>query len=720
MQKPINLLLLFVSLWLGNCFSSFGNDGYKLWLDYQPLPNSTLQNDVTELLSGVYFFGENPTYEVIKKELNRAAESWVGNAPSFRQERLQSATFYLGTRQEFSQVLSLDQQAEIKALGEDGFWTGPVEIDGKSYFSIIGNTPIGVLYGTFHWIKSVQSKTFNKNSIHSDSPKVKVRMLNHWDNLDRTVERGYAGFSIWDWHRLPGYVDPRYIDYARANASIGINAVSLTNVNANALILTTDFMKKVKVLADIFRPYGIKVFLTARFSAPIQIGGLETADPLNDQVMDFWKEKTAEIYSYIPDFGGFLVKANSEGQPGPHEYGRNHAEGANMLADALAPHGGLLIWRAFVYSFQEDQDRHKQANFEFEPLDGKFRDNVIIQIKNGAIDFQPREPFHPLFGAINQTNVGMEFQITQEYLGQATQLVFLAPMWEEVLQTNIYRPKPSTTVASLLEGIETNQDLTLMAGVSNIGTDRNWTGHLFGQANWYAFGKLAWNPDANSADIAEEWIKLTFGQKPTVVSKIEEMMLDSHEAAVDYMTPLGLHHIMGRSHHYGPGPWVMGGRADWTAPYYHQADSLGIGFDRTSTGSDALSQYAQEIQEVWSNPNEIPEKYLLWFHHLPWDFKLKDGHTLWEGIAYHYDRGVKEVRAMQQTWASLKPELDPEEFEHVRQLLNIQEEEAEWWRNACLLYFQTFSKRPFPSDIEQPEGDLEYYKSLMFPNAPGI
>ena len=717
MHKPIYLLAL---VWLSITVSTFANDGYKLWLDYQPISDSQLKSQVEPLFSGVYIFGENPTYDAIRNELNLASQSMLEKAPSYTKERLQNTKLWIGTREQLSQVLSLTKQAEIKALGTDGYWRGTVELEGKSFYAIVGNQPVGTLYGVYNWLNSIQSKTFDKRTELADSPKIKLRMLNHWDNLDRTVERGYAGFSIWDWHRLPGYIDPRYIDYARANASIGINAVSLTNVNANALILTTDFMKKVKALADVFRPYGIKVFLTARFSAPIQLARLKTADPLDPEVIDFWKKKTDEIYSFIPDFGGFLVKANSEGQPGPHEYGRNHAEGANMLADALAPHGGVLIWRAFVYSHEDDVDRHMQANHEFEPLDGKFKDNVIIQIKNGAIDFQPREPFHPLYGAINNTNVGMEFQITQEYLGQATNLVFLAPMWEEVLKSKTYKPGPTSTVGSILEGKETGQKLTLIAGVSNIGTDRNWTGHLFAQSNWYAFGKLAWDPEATSKEIAAEWTSLTFGQDPEVISTIGEILLESHETAVDYMTPLGLHHIMGRSHHYGPGPWVMGGRADWTAPYYHQADSMGIGFDRTSDGSGALDQYAPEVVQNWGDPHQIPEKYLLWFHHVPWDFKLKNGDTLWEGIAHHYDQGVKEVRKMQATWDSLESKIDPEEFNHVKQLLNIQEEEAEWWRNACLLYFQTFSKRPFPSDIEQPEGELEYYRRLMFPNAPGI
>lgn len=675
---------------------------------------------MADLMSGVFIFGEDPTYSVIRNELNLASQKMILQAPSFNTSDKTKAEFWLGTRTQMSQFLSMTEQVEIKDLGEDGYWMGPIEVDGKTHYAIVGNRPVGVLYGVFNLIKSIQTETFDNNLLISDYPKVKLRMLNHWDNLDKTVERGYAGASIWDWHKLPGYVDPRYIEYARANASLGINAVSVTNVNAKAIVLTTDFMKKVKVLADLFRPYGIKVFLTARFSAPIEIGGLDSADPLDPKVKDFWQKKTDEIYSYIPDFGGFLVKANSEGQPGPHEYGRNHADGANMLADALAPHQGLLIWRAFVYSHEVDEDRHKQANIEFEPLDGKFKDNVILQVKNGAIDFQPRESFHPLFGALKKTQVGMEFQITQEYLGQATQLVFLAPMWEEVLKSQTFTPTANSTVASVIETPVNEKAITLMAGVSNIGTDRNWTGHLFGQANWYAFGKQAWNPDVTSSQIADEWIKLTFGQKSDIVGKISQIMLQSHEAAVDYMTPLGLHHIMGRSHHYGPAPWVTGGRADWTSLYYHRADSLGIGFDRTSSGTDALAQYASEIENEWSDPHQIPEKYLLWFHHVPWDFKLKDGNTLWNGLGYHYDRGVKSVREMQQTWKSLETEIDPERWDHVNQLLAIQETEAVWWRNACLLYFQTFSKLPFPSEIEQPSGDLEYYKSLEFPYAPGI
>lgn len=382
--------LLSFCLWVCLSFSSFSKDGYKLWLVYSPVENAEMKAQITPLFSGIFFFGKSPTYEVIRKEFEITGKKMLGKSPVYSTDRLSSASLWLGTREQLSQVLSFDQQIKIKNLGEDGFWIGKIEVNGESYLSIVGNRPVGVLYGAFNWLKSIQTGTFNSNTEITESLKVKLRMLNHWDNLDRTVERGYAGFSIWNWHKLPGYIDPRYSDYARANASIGINAVSLTNVNANALILTTDFMKKAKVLADIFRPYGIKVFLTARFSAPIEIGKLKAADQLDPEVIEFWRKKTDEMYSFIPDFGGFEVKANSEGQPGPHEYKRNHAEGANVLADALAPHGGILIWRAFVYSHEVDEDRHKQANLEFEPIDGKFRYNVIIQVKNGAIDFMPK------------------------------------------------------------------------------------------------------------------------------------------------------------------------------------------------------------------------------------------------------------------------------------------------------------------------------------------
>jgi alpha-glucuronidase len=553
----------------------------------------------------------------------------------------------------------------------------------------------------------------------NESPALDLRMLNHWDNLTRHVERGYAGIALWNWHTLPDYKDPRYYDYARANASLGINAVTVTNVNANALVLTKPYLEKLQALADIFRPYGIRLFLTARFSAPIELDKFKTADPLDEGVKAWWKKKTDEIYQYIPDFGGFLVKANSEGQPGPQNYKRNHADGANMLADAVAPHGGNIVWRAFVYNPESD-DRFKQAYEEFKPLDGQFRNNVLVQVKNGPIDFQPREPFSPLFGAMSKTPLIMEFQITQEYLGQATHLVYQAPMFKEVLNAETFSNGKPATVQNVIEQRLRPDALTGIAGVANIGNDRNWTGHLFGQANWYAFGRLAWNPNLSSETIAEEWIRQTFNNHPVTVQTVQKMMMGSHESLVRYMTPLGLAHIMGNGHHYGPLPWGNTlGRPDWNPVYYHRADSFGIGFNRTATGTNALAQFAPEVRKHWEDSNHCDEKYLLWFHHVSWQHKMKSGKTLWQELTDHYYQGVAEMRQMKKEWSALRYRIDAEKHHHVSMLLDIQEKEAVWWRNACLLYFQTFSKMPIPAHYEQPDHTLDYYKSLRFPYAPG-
>jgi alpha-glucuronidase len=512
----------------------------------------------------------------------------------------------------------------------------------------------------------------------------------------------------------------RYKDYARANASIGINGTVLTNVNANATFLTKDYLVKVAALANLFRTYGIKVYLTARFSAPIEIGGLKTADPLNSSVQQWWKEKTDEIYALIPDFGGFLVKANSEGQPGPQNYGRNHADGANMLADAVKPHKGIVMWRAFVYSNETPDDRHKQAYNEFVPLDGKFRENVMVQVKNGAIDFQPREPFHPLFGAMPKTPLMMEFQLTQEYLGFATHLVYLAPLFKECLGSDTYSKGKGSTVAKIIDGSVDQHELNGIAGVANIGNDLNWCGHPFAQANWYALGRLGWDHELGSEQVANEWLRMTFSNDESFVSSMSKVMMRSRETTVKYMTPIGLHHIMGYGHHYGPAPWIdKAARADWNCTYYHKADSAGIGFNRTKTGSNALGQYAKQVQQKFEDPQTCPEEYLLWFHHLPWTFKMKSERTLWNELCHQYNAGVDSVRGMQQTWRTMKNKIDEERFEQVNMLLNVQEKEAVWWRNACLLYFQTKSGMPIPTQYEKPDHTLDYYMQLKFPQAPG-
>jgi alpha-glucuronidase len=462
------------------------------------------------------------------------------------------------------------------------------------------------------------------------------------------------------------------------------------------------------------------VYLTARFSAPVEIGGLSTADPLDAQVQAWWRNKVDEIYRCIPDFGGFLVKANSEGQPGPQNYGRTHADGANMLAEALMPHGGVVMWRAFVYDNNILEDRAKQAYNEFKPLDGKFRENVLVQVKNGPIDFQPREPFHPLFGAMPRAPLMMEFQITQEYLGFATNLVYLAPLFKEVLDTDTHAKGEGSSVAKVIDGTLDDHALSGIAGVSNIGADRNWCGHPFAQANWFAFGRLAWDHQQTPETIADDWLRMTFTNDEKFITPVKSMMLASRETAVSYMTPLGLHHLMGWSHHYGPAPWIKEGRPDWTSVYYHRADSAGIGFDRSSTGSNAVSQYFSPVRERFDNLESCPGKYLLWFHHVPWNYRMKSGKTLWEELCSEYYSGVDGVRKMRKTWDALAGMIDDERFRQVQTLLKIQEKEAVWWRNACLLYFQTFSKMPFPPEYEKPDKTLDYYMQLKFPYAPGI
>jgi alpha-glucuronidase len=694
-------------------------DGYRLWLRYDKIDNNTLLLQYKSMIAGIQFAGESPTLKVAKEELLNGLEGLLGKKIT-DQKITVDKSIIVGTPSA-STVIQTFFSGHHFDLGKEGFVISSQKINQKNIIVIAANTDAGILYGVFHFLRLLQThQDIEKLSI-VNIPKIQNRILNHWDNLNRTVERGYAGISIWNWHLLPGYIDQRYIDYARANASIGINGTVLTNVNANALVLTKQYLEKVAVLANLFRPYNIKVYLTARFSAPVEIGRLGTADPLNDTVQQWWKEKADEIYNYIPDFGGFLVKANSEGQPGPQTYGRTHADGANMLADAVAPHNGIIIWRAFVYSNETPDDRFKQAYNEFKPLDGKFKKNVLIQVKNGPIDFQPREPFSPLFGAMPQTPLMVEFQITQEYLGQATNLVYEAPLFKECLDADSYSKGKGSIVAKVIDGSLDNYSITGIAGVANIGNERNWTGHPFGQANWYAFGRLSWDYNLSSAQIADEWIRQTFSNNEHFIEAIKKIMLASRETVVNYMTPLGLHHIMGTGHHYGPAPWVSNaGRADWNPVYYHKADSIGIGFDRTVTGSNALSQYAGEVRKQWEDADNCDEKYLLWFHHLSWNYKMKSGRTLWNELCYKYNAGVDSVRWMQKKWSELKTFIDEERFQQVKMLLSVQEKESVWWRNACLLYFQTFSQTSIPANYEQPNHTLEYYKGLKFPYAPGI
>lgn len=692
-------------------------DGYGLWMRYQPVA-ATVAADYRRQLAEVVAPDCTPMQRATRDELARSLPGLLGTAPPMRTAISTDHALVLGTPQSSALVAAFGN--EVATLGDEGFLIRRVRIEGRDVLLVAARRDVGVLYGTFHLLRLLQRGMPLQGLDVRESPRVALRVLDHWDNLDRYVERGYAGSSLWDWQTLPQWRDPRYTDYARANASLGINGTVLNNVNASAMSLSPAYLAKAAALADLFRPYGIRVYLSARFSAPIELGGLATADPLDPAVRRWWHDKVDEIHARIPDFGGFLVKANSEGQPGPQDYGRSHADGANLLADALAPYNGVVMWRAFVYSHEVPEDRAKQAYSEFVGLDGAFRPNVIVQVKNGPIDFQPREPFHPLFGAMPRTPLMMELQITKEYLGFATHLVYLGTLYEEVLQADTHARGEGSTVARVIDGSLEGHALTGIAGVANIGVDRSWSGSHFDQANWYAFGRLAWNPQQSARAIAEDWAALTFSPDPQVTGPIVRMMMDSREAAVDYMTPLGLHHLMARGHHYGPGPWVDGGpRADWTSVYYHRADSQGIGFDRSAGGSNAVGQYAPQVAEVYGDPERVPESLLLWFHHVPWDHRMRSGRTLWDELVGRYSRGVRQVRSMQDTWAGLRDRIDPQRHRHVTAFLQIQHDEAQWWRDASVAYFQSLSGRPLPAGERPPPQPLSYYQALQFPFAPG-
>ncbi|PAM93293.1 alpha-glucuronidase [Flavobacterium sp. IR1] len=709
------LALFFVISWTASA-----QKDYNLWLQYNKISNTQISSEYNAEIKGIVSLGNSETSKIWLNELELGLNAMLGNKVVVKSKLEDDNVIIVGSKSVLTSEIQKLVESDFEKINDEGFIIKSILVKNKKQLLITGKKDVSVLYGVYSFLRWLQMNKSIKNLNITDAPKTTIRILNHWDNLDRTVERGYAGFSLWNWQKLPEFIDQRYVDYARANASIGINGTVLTNVNANALILTPQYLEKVEALANVFRPYGIKVYLTARFSSPIEIGGLKTADPNDAAVANWWKEKAKEIYKKIPDFGGFLVKANSEGQPGPQNYGRDHVEGANMLADAVAPFGGLIMWRAFVYSEHDANDRAKQAYTEFQPYDGKFRDNVIVQVKNGAIDFQPREPFHPLFGAMPKTPLMMEFQITQEYLGFSTHLVYLPKLFQEVLDADTFQKGKGSTVVKVIDGSLNANKITGIAGVSNIGNDLNWTGHPFAQANWYGFGRLAWNPYLDSEVIADEWLKATFSNDENFIKPVKGMMMKSREAVVNYMTPLGLHHIMDTGHHYGPGPWVSNlTRPEWNPVYYHKADKNGIGFDRSKTGTNATAQYAPELQKLFDNLDTCPEKDLLWFHHVAWDYKLKNGQTLWNGMALKYQEGVNQVKEMQDTWNKTEKYIDKERFKEVQMLLDIQYKEAKWWRDACLLYFQQFSGKELPKGVEKPTQTLRYFESLKFPFAPG-
>ena len=577
-----------------------------------------------------------------------------------------------------------------------------IESRDKGY-TISSPSTIGLLYGSMALERIKNSSPDPSNLDTVENPYYKLRLLNHWDNLDGTVERGYAGHSLWKWDELPDTLSPRYREYALKLAETGINGTVLNNVNASPKILSHEYLEKVKALADFFRPYGIKTYLSVNFASPIVLDSLHTADPLDPEVEKWWREKVEEIYALVPDFGGFLVKANSEGQPGPGDYGRSHSEGANMIARALAPHDGIVMWRAFVYAPSSD-DRAKQAYNEFKPLDGEFNDNVIVQVKNGPIDFQPREPYSPIFGALPETNLMAEFQITQEYLGHANHLAYLAPMWKEFF---------ADVPPSSIKGV---------AGVANIGDNETMTGNPLADANTYAFGRLAWSPSLSSDEILEEWLAHHLYENVSEVpdsikDAVADMFLNSRETVVEYMMPLGLHHIFAGNHHYGPEPWyyVEGIREDWTPRYYHKADKIGLGFNRTVSGSNAVSQYPDSLKALYGNLDTCPENLILWFHHVPWNHKMKSGKTLWEELCFSYQKGVETVDSWLPVWESASPYIKPEIYNDVRTRLETQAKDARWWRDACLLYFQQYSGLPLPEGYPAPMHSLEEYMKINLP-----
>ena len=599
-------------------------DGHQLWLRYQPINKAKV---ITTL--------QSPTIDIILQEL----ESY------YRGEAI---------------ALKLDKTMP----DDDGY-----RFDGST---LLARRESGLLYGTYALLRG--------DTQVESHPTYQLRLLNHWDNLDGSIERGYAGNSIFEWFHLNKELIK---EYARANASLGINGSVLNNVNASPKMLTTPYLKEVKQIADILRPYGIKVYLSINFATPMALKETKTADPLDKSVVRWWQKKAKEIYKLIPDFGGFLVKANSEGQPGPGDFHRTHAEGANMLADALKPYHGIVMWRCFVYGANhKGEDRIKQAVSEFKPLDGQFRDNVILQTKNGPLDFQPREPYSPIFDQIKQTPNMVELQITQEYLGQSRHLVYLAPMWQEFF---------SQVNPRSLKGI---------AGVANIGLDRNWCGHHFSQANWYAFGRLAWNPQLSADRIAREWIGQTFTTNEQFVTMVSQLMMESREACVNYMMPLGLHHIFKFDHHYGPEPdgFIASYPLEWCPVYYHKADKNGVGFERSSKGTDATSQYRPEVARRYDNIDTCPENVLLWFHHVSWDYQMKDGSTLWESLQYHYNEGVLWTEHAQNLWHNLlRHYIDEQRWREVDERLNHQVENAREWRDTCLKYFGQFAEKHYTS-----------------------
>jgi alpha-glucuronidase len=675
------------------------SDGYNLWLSYEN-PGTPDAKQYAALVRTIIVLGNTSILDSAAQELERALPLLCGSSYAGTIRRNTKNVPVPDIMAGPYQLLPAAARAETGIIPEgDGFRIISAADPGVPRIIITSGTDRGVLYGTFAFLRILQQgRPIDTLSI-TDSPKIRWRMLDHWDNPDGSIERGYAGTSLWKWNELPETVSPRYTDYARACASIGLNGSVLNNVNAVPEILTPAYLEKVQTIAGVLRRYGITVFLSINFASPVLLGSLPTADPLDTRVRRWWKDKADEIYRYIPDFGGFLVKADCEGQTGPYAYGRTHADGANMLAEALAPHRGIVIWRAFVYG-QGETDRAKKAYADFKPLDGKFADTVAVQVKNGPIDFQPREPVHPLFGGMEQTTLFMELQATQEYLGQEKHIVYLAPMWKEILDFDVNGGTGEKLTAGNIVSSGKNAgngSFSGIAAVANTGSDSTWCGSLLHPANWYAFGRLAWDYTLGSEAVAREWIACTWGRDPEITRQLLFILMHSWAACVDYMTPLGLHHIMKFAHHYGPDPACgEGTREDWKPRYYHRADTAGLGFDRSRTGSGAVDQYRRPAADIFDTIQTCPEKYLLWFHHVPWSYVLKSGRTLKQELIFRYERGVQEAERLEAAWKKLSCKvpgiLSREAYDAVAEKLSGQTESAREWRDVCIPYFMKFAE----------------------------
>jgi alpha-glucuronidase len=668
---------LFITILLALTAPAHAEDGYALWLRYVKVSdNSKLQAYRQAVTQIVVPSDPSPTVAAARDEL-------VKGLSGLLDDKIEASS---SITRDGAVVL-----APSNGENPDGFAITSTSISGHTATLISGNRPIGQLYGAFHFLRLIQTGRVIRHLDISEQPLLQRRILSHWDNLNGLIERGYAGQSLWKWDELPSTLDPRYMDYARANASLGINGAILNNVNTAARLLEPAELKKVAALADVFRPYGIRVYLTAKFSAPIDIGGLATCDPLDPAVRQFWKRTADQTFALIPDFGGWQVKADSEGQPGPAKYGRTQADGANCLAEALAPHGGIVIWRAFVYG--GSGDRALDSYRVFKPLDGQFAPNVVLTVKNGPVDFQPREPFHPLFGAMPKSQLFAELEITQEYIGHDWHLVYLGEEWQEFFRSDTHARGQGSTIGRIVDGSIFHAPITGCLGIANTGSDRNWCGSDFAQANWFAWGRLAWNHNQSAADIADDWIRMTWSNDQPTVNSIRSMMLGSWQTFIRYDAPLGLTFLQQLTSHFNPDPR---GRTKSFG-----LDSAGIGMDRTTTGDNGGAQYFSPIRDEFTDIHRVDLKYLLWFHHVPWTEKLSTGRTLWEELCFQYTQGVHEAEQIQKTWQSLTGSIDPQRHSAVADRLARQVSDAKYWRDYSLRFFHTVSKLPLPADIPE-------------------